>query len=47
MFLGIIYIVVAGLAFLVALGFLLCYHLGFIGRRKFGDLNHLSWNRKQ
>ena len=47
LFLGIVYLVVAGLAFLAALGFLFCYHLGFIGRRKFGDLNRLSWNRKQ
>ena len=47
LFLGIIYLVVAGLAFIAALAFLFCYHLGFIGRRGFGDLNRLSWNRKQ
>jgi hypothetical protein len=46
LFLGVVYLVVAGLAFISALGFLICYHLGAIRRRKFGDLNELSWNRK-
>lgn len=30
LFLGVVYLVVAGLAFIAALGFLICYHLGAI-----------------
>jgi len=46
LFLGVVYLVVAGLALIAALAFLICYHLGAIRRRNFGDLNELSWNRK-
>jgi hypothetical protein len=48
-FLGIVYLVVAGLALLTSLGFVLAYHLGCFGllkRRKFGDVSQLSWNKK-
>ena len=38
-------IVLGGLAFLVALGFFAAYHLNFVGRRRFGDLSQLSWNK--
>lgn len=49
MFLGIVYLVVAGLCFLTSIGFVLAYHLGCFGllkRRKFGDISQLSWNKK-
>lgn len=48
LFLGIVYLVVAGLALLTSLIFLFTYHLGCFGlvkRRKFGDISQLSWNR--
>lgn len=44
---GIAYIVVAGLNFVASLVFFGCYHLGLVGKRRFGDLSQLSWNRKQ
>ncbi|BDA48170.1 ALA-interacting subunit 5 [Coccomyxa sp. Obi] len=47
-FLGIVYLVVAGLALLTSVTFLFTYHLGCFGlikRRKFGDVSQLSWNR--
>ena len=47
MFLGIVYLVVAGLALLTSVAFLFTYHLGCFGlvkRRKFGDISQLSWN---
>lgn len=47
LFLGVVYLVVAGLAMVACLAFILCYHLGLIKRRKFGDLNDLSWQRRQ
>ena len=46
LFLGIIYLVVGGLALIASLAFLAAYHGGLAGRRKFGDLSYLSWNRK-
>ena len=49
LFLGIAYLVVAGLSLLVCLAFLLCYYLGCFGllkRRKYGDVSQLSWNKK-
>ena len=48
LFLGVCYLVVAGLALIVSVTFLLTYHLGCFGmvkRRKFGDVSQLSWNR--
>lgn len=48
LFLGVCYLVVAGIALLVSVGFLITYHLGCFGlvkRRKFGDVSQLSWNR--
>ncbi len=48
LFLGVCYLVVAGIAVLVSVGFLITYHLGCFGlvkRRKFGDVSQLSWNR--
>ena len=48
LFLGVCYLVVAGIALLVSVGFLITYHLGCAGlvkRRKFGDVSQLSWNR--
>ena len=33
LFLGVVYLVVAGLAFIAALGFLICYHLGTVRYR--------------
>ena len=47
LFLGIIYIIVAGLAMITSLVFLICYNFGIFGRRKFGDLSYLSWQRQQ
>jgi hypothetical protein len=47
LFLGIVYLVVAGLALLTSVAFLCAYHLGCFGlikRRKFGDISQLSWN---
>ena len=49
LFLGVAYLVVAGLSLLVCLAFLLCYYMGCFGllkRRKFGDVSQLSWNKK-
>jgi hypothetical protein len=49
LFLGIVYLVAAGCALLISVGFLCAYHLncfGLIKRRKFGDISQLSWNRK-
>ena len=48
MFLGVCYLVIAGLALMVSIAFLLTYHLGCFGlvkRRKPGDVSQLSWNR--
>ncbi len=48
LFLGVCYLVIAGLALLVSIAFLVTYHLGCFGlvkRRKFGDVSQLSWNR--
>lgn len=47
LFLGIIYLVVAGLALIACLAFLLCYHAGLVRHRKFGDLSELSWQRRR
>lgn len=46
-FLGILYIVLGGLAWLISFGFFLGYYSGLVRHRKFGDLSELSWNRKQ
>jgi LEM3 (ligand-effect modulator 3) family / CDC50 family len=43
-FLGIVYMVLAGLSFLTCVGFFGAYYLGLVRRRKFGDLSQLSWN---
>jgi len=48
LFLGVCYLVIAGLALLVSIAFLVTYHLGCFGlvkRRKFGDVSQLSWNK--
>eukprot|EP00884_Botryococcus_braunii_P008318 jgi/Botrbrau1/17488/Bobra.0054s0071.2 len=47
-FLGAVYIVVAGLSFLFTCTFVLLHYGGICGfkRRKFGDVSQLSWNRK-
>ncbi|CAL5228440.1 g11575 [Coccomyxa viridis] len=47
LFLGVCYLVIAGLALIVSIAFLFTYHLGCFGmvkRRKFGDVSQLSWN---
>ena len=44
-FLGIAYIVCACLSFVAAIVFFIAYYLGVATKRKYGDINHLSWNR--
>ena len=46
-FLGIVYLVLGGLAWLIAFGFFFAYFTGLVRHRKFGDLSELSWNKKQ
>lgn len=45
-FLGIAYLVVAGLALLAGFVFFVFYSLGLATRRKFADYSYLSWNRQ-
>lgn len=44
--LGIVYIVVGGLSFSVALAFFLAYNAGLVRKRKYADLSELSWLKK-
>jgi hypothetical protein len=44
-FLGILLIVLGALALLIAFAFFIAYHVGFVKRRRYGDLSQLSWNK--
>lgn len=44
-FLGILFIALGVMSFVIAITFFFAYILGFVKHRKFGDLSDVSWNR--